>query len=86
MEGGQFTKNVCADGKVIIITGCNSGIGKHTALELARRGARVYMACRNYFKCEEARNEIIDLTGNTNVFNMTLDLTSMESVRKFVKE
>lgn len=85
-EGGQFTKSVYADGKVVIITGSNSGIGKETALELARRGARVYLACRNYGRCEETRHEIIEVTGNTNVFNMTLDLTSMESVRNFVKE
>lgn len=86
MEGGQFTKNVCADGKVIIITGCNTGIGKETALELARRGGHVYMACRNIGKCEQARNEIIDLTGNANVFCMPLDLTSMGSVRNFVEK
>lgn len=86
LQGGQFTKNVCADGKIIIITGCNTGIGKETALELAKRGARVYMACRNFGRCEEVRKEIINLTGNTNVFNMPLDLASMESVRSFVKE
>ncbi len=85
-QGGQFTKDVRADGKVVIITGCNTGIGKETALELARRGARVYMACRSFERCENARKEIIALTGNTNVFNLTLDLTSMESVRNFVKE
>lgn len=44
------------------------------------------MACRSYSKCEEARKEIIKLSGNENVFNMTLDLSSMESVRSFVKE
>lgn len=70
---------------MVIVTGSNCGIGKETALELARRGARVYMACRNFEKCEDARKEIIMLTGNTNVFNITLDLTSMESVRDFVK-
>lgn len=86
LEGGQFTKNVRIDGKVVIITGCNTGIGKETALDLAKRGARVYMACRSFTKCEAARKEIIKLSGNTNVFNMELDLSSMESVRSFVKE
>lgn len=72
---------------MVIITGCSSdGIGKETALELARRGARLYMACRNYEKAEEVRKEITKLTGNTQIYNMTLDLASMESVRNFVKE
>lgn len=85
-EGGQFKNNVRIDGKVVIITGCNTGIGKATALEIAKRGARVYMACRSYSKCEEARKEIIESSGNENVFNLTLNLSSMESVRSFVKE
>lgn len=71
---------------MVIITGSTSGVGKETALELARLGARLYMACRNFDKCEETRKEIIKSTGNEFVFNMTLDLTSMESVRNFVKE
>lgn len=86
LQGGQFTKDVRADGKVVIVTGSNCGIGKETALELARRGAQVYMACRSFKRCEIARKEIISLSGNPKVFNMTLDLTSMESVRNFVKE
>lgn len=39
-------------GKVIIITGANTGLGKETAWELARRGAKVYMACRDLKRCE----------------------------------
>ena len=74
------------DGKVVIITGCNTGIGKETALDLARRGASVYMACRDKVKCEEARQEIIKATGNLNVFNRSLDLSSLDSVRRFVAE
>lgn len=85
-EGGQFTKDVQITGKVVIITGCNTGIGKETALDLAKRGGRVYMACRSLSKCEVARKEIIELSGNSNVFSMELDLSSMESVRSFVKE
>lgn len=85
-QGGQFTKDIRIDGKVVIITGCNTGIGKETAIDLAKRGARVYMACRNFDRCETARREIIELSRNKNVFNLALDLTSFESIRNFVKE
>lgn len=53
MGGEKYTSDIKADGKVIIITGANTGIGKETAWELARRGAKVYMACRDLSRCEE---------------------------------
>ncbi|XP_061400892.1 retinol dehydrogenase 12-like [Musca vetustissima] len=84
-EGPSYKKNNRIDGKVVIVTGCNTGIGKEVAFEMARRGARVYMACRNFNKCEKARREIVQLTGNTNVFNRTLDLSSLQSVREFAE-
>lgn len=68
------------------MTGCNTGIGKETVLELAKRGGRIYMACRDYKRCEEARLDIISESGNPNVFNRHLDLSSLASVRKFVQE
>ncbi|CAH1995560.1 unnamed protein product [Acanthoscelides obtectus] len=40
------------EGKVAIVTGANTGIGKETTWELARRGAKVYMACRDLTRCE----------------------------------
>ncbi len=47
-----------------MITGANSGIGKSTALALAKKGATVHMVCRNPAKGEEAKQDIVSQTGN----------------------
>ena len=62
------------------MTGCNTGIGKVTAHELSKRGAKVIMLCRNLEKAEVAAEEIRKDTGNV-VVVMQMDLTSLESVR-----
>lgn len=86
MQGGKFKKETDETGKVVIVTGSNTGIGKETVLELARRGATVYMACRDKKRTEVARLEIIKETDNQNIFFLELDLSSLQSIRKFVAE
>jgi retinol dehydrogenase 13 len=86
MQGGTFTSKVRADNKVVIITGANTGIGKETALELAKRGAHVYMACRDMTRCEDARKEIVLESRNKNVFCRRLDLASFDSIKEFAKK
>jgi NAD(P)-dependent dehydrogenase (short-subunit alcohol dehydrogenase family) len=86
MQGGKYKKKNRVDGKVVIITGCNTGVGKETALELAKRGAKVYMACRDLQRGEEARKEIFAITKNPNLFTRELDLASLDSVRRFSKK
>lgn len=86
IQGGQYRKQNRIDGKVVIVTGCNTGLGKETVLELASRGAHVHMACRDMKKCDAARDEVIAQTGNTNVYSRQLDLCSMESIREFAKK
>ncbi|KAH8420005.1 hypothetical protein KR009_004791 [Drosophila setifemur] len=85
IQGPVYRNANRIDGKVVIVTGCNTGIGKETALELAKRGARVYMACRDPGRCEAARLEIMDRSHNQQLFNRTLDLGSLQSVRNFVE-
>ena len=69
-------------GKTCIITGSNSGIGKATAIGIAKLGARVVMACRNPKRAEEARSQIIEETGNELIDLMIVDLSSQESIKK----
>lgn len=45
------------EGKTVLITGANSGIGKETAKDLAGRGARIIMACRNLTTAEEVKRK-----------------------------
>lgn len=83
-QGRRFRSTVRMDGKVVIITGANTGIGKANSIDLAKRGAKVYMACRDKLRGEAARDDVISITGNTNVVFLQLDLASMESIHVFV--
>ena len=71
-------------GKICMITGANSGIGKLTTLGLAETGARVVMVCRDAVKGEAALSEIVSKTGNENVELMVADLGSQQSIRDLV--
>jgi NAD(P)-dependent dehydrogenase (short-subunit alcohol dehydrogenase family) len=68
-------------GRVCIVTGANSGIGKEIARGLARRQAKVVMVCRNHIRGETAQQEIKESTGNDKVKLFLADLSSMASVR-----
>ncbi|MBN8706925.1 MAG: SDR family NAD(P)-dependent oxidoreductase [Bacteroidetes bacterium] len=72
--------------KVVIITGANKGIGKETTREIARQGARIYMACRSLDSANEVRDEIVKETGNQTVFVRHLDLASVDSIVSFVDQ
>jgi len=70
--------------KVVIITGANKGIGKEAAKQIAKLGAKVYMACRSLDSANQAREEIVSETKNQNVFVRHLDLASPDSIINFV--
>ncbi|MGB0120198.1 MAG: oxidoreductase [Solirubrobacterales bacterium] len=74
-------------GKTAIVTGANSGLGEVTARELARKGAKVVIACRNTSKGDEAVDRIrVALAPNGNEAELdvrALDLASLASVREF---
>ncbi|KAF2880838.1 hypothetical protein ILUMI_25327 [Ignelater luminosus] len=83
LGGKKYSKDVSLEGKVAIVTGSNTGIGKETAWELARRGAKIYLACRDLRTCEEAREEIVVDTKNKYVYCRSCDLASLQSIREF---
>lgn len=71
--------------KTILITGTTSGIGKITALQLAKAGHHVVMANRNRKKSEMVRDEIVGVTSNNSVNIIDLDLASKASVTNCTK-
>lgn len=70
-------------GKIIVVTGANSGIGFEAARELARHHAHVVLACRNPSKAASALTAIRAAAPDATVEVMQLDLASLASVRDF---
>jgi len=68
-------------GRTFLVTGSNTGIGRATATELARRGGRVWIAARSPAKGQAATAEIKASTGSNQVFYLELDLADLDSVR-----
>ncbi|XP_023326890.1 retinol dehydrogenase 11 [Eurytemora carolleeae] len=86
----EITLGICKstaklNGKVVVVTGGNGGIGFETALDLARRGARVILGCRSKDRGSIAVKKIRAETGNKDVEMISLDLGRFESVREFCK-
>ncbi|TNN80765.1 Dehydrogenase/reductase SDR family member 13 [Liparis tanakae] len=85
VKGKRCTSKTKLHGKTVIVTGSNTGIGKTTAIDLAKRGARVILACRSKQRGEEALEEIKKESGSNQVVFMPLDLGSLKSVRSFAE-
>ena len=83
LKGASYTGTVRLEGKVAVVTGANAGIGRAVAADLARRGAKVILACRDQARAEAARMEIIREAGVAQemVLFIKLDLASFKSVR-----
>lgn len=83
---GRCRSRARLDGKTAVVTGANCGVGKETALDFVRRGARVIMACRDMKKAEDAAAYIRLQTKGSEGAGMVevvqLDLASLASVRK----
>lgn len=74
------------NGKVCIVTGSNTGIGKATALALAQKGATVVMVCRSRERGEAARTEIAQQSGRGDVDLLVADLSLQSEIRRLAGE
>src|SRR5574341_10109 len=72
--------------RVVFITGSTNGIGRQTALELARVGARVLLHGRDYGRGEAVLNEVRAATGNESLDLFIADLSSLMQVRQLAAE
>ncbi len=72
------------DGKVCVVTGANSGVGFAIALELARRGADLIMACRSGIP--DAGEQVKALSGSDRVRMMKVDLSDLDSINQFCEK
>ncbi len=72
-------------GRVCVVTGASSGIGREVARGLAALGATVVLACRSERRAEEARASIVASTGNSSVAVLPVDLASQASIRAFAR-
>lgn len=73
-------------GRIIIITGATSGLGKEASKQLALKNASVVMAVRNLHKAEQVKEEILSLKPESDIRVKHLDLGSLKSIQKFASE
>ncbi|KAK1162482.1 dehydrogenase/reductase SDR family member 12-like [Acipenser oxyrinchus oxyrinchus] len=77
--------DVTVSDRSYMITGANSGLGKASALEIAKKGGAVHLVCRNKDRAEEARAEIAKESGNNDIFVHILDMSEAKKVWEFAE-
>jgi short-subunit dehydrogenase len=73
-------------GKICMVTGATSGIGRETALGIASLGASVVMVCRERVSGEKTMLDIMKKSGNKKVELIGCDLSSQKAMRDFTLE
>ncbi|KAJ8359101.1 hypothetical protein SKAU_G00156260 [Synaphobranchus kaupii] len=77
--------DVSVAGRSFMITGANSGIGKATAVAIAKKGGTIHMVCRNWERAEKAKEDIYRETGNKEVYVHLLDMSETQKVWEFAE-
>ena len=78
--------NVSLQGKTVLVTGANSGVGFKTAETAVYLGANVILACRNQDRAMEARQKLLDEYPGSSITVIHLDLASLSSIDAFTEE
>ena len=88
MTQRQWTLDDIPDltGKTAVVTGVTSGLGEHTVLELARKGARVVMAARSETKLRAAVDDVRRMLPQADLATLHVDLADLSSVRRAAEE
>jgi NAD(P)-dependent dehydrogenase (short-subunit alcohol dehydrogenase family) len=74
------------DNKIVLVTGSTDGIGKQTALELAKKNAYVLIHGRNPERCHNTVDEIKAKSGNNKLQSFVADFSSLNQVRKLAQQ
>ena len=85
-SGPKREYNVDLTGKIIIITGSSSGVGKETARKLAHHGATIIFACRDKAKTLLIMEDIKNQTKNNDLLFIQLELSNYDSPKEFVEK
>ena len=72
--------------KIVLITGATEGVGKETAVQLAKKGFHIVMMVRSLKKAQQAKKEIVERSGNKNVDHLIADFTSFRQVKEAAEQ
>ena len=72
-------------GRIVVVTGANSGLGYETAKALAENGATVVVACRSEDRCREAIELLLEAVPSARALPASLDLADLESIHAFAE-
>lgn len=86
MNQAENKSDTAMQGKVCLVTGANSGLGKITARELAKMGATVIMVARSQARGEAALAEVQRASGSSAAHLMLADLSSMDATRQLAEQ